>query len=169
MSNSKDEDLFISKTQLKQASADRQKIGEAIVNLTPAHLATIPMDEELSEAIELARRINRKKDGFRRQLQFIGKLLRTRDVAPLEEALNKLKFAHNQANSHFHKLEKLRDAIVAGGDDAIQNTLEDYPHLSRQTLRQHQRQILKEKEKNAPPKHYRALFQYLKDEIHENN
>jgi ribosome-associated protein len=167
-----DEDLeqerAVSKTQLKQESAERQKLGETIVNLTPAHLATIPMDEELAEAITLARKINRKKDGYRRQLQFIGKLLRSRDVEPLELALHKLQAKHAETNAHFHQLEKLRDSIASGGDDAIQDVLLAYPHLSRQTLRQHYRQIQKEREKNAPPKYYRALFQYLKSEIEDN-
>jgi ribosome-associated protein len=64
-------------------------------------------------------------------------------------------------------LEKLRDSIADDGDDAIQKALEEYPHLSRQTLRQQYRQIQKERQKNAPPKTYRALFQYLKTEIGE--
>jgi ribosome-associated protein len=161
------QDQYVSKSQLKQESTERQKLGEAIVALTPANLATIPMDEELEEAIVLARKINRKKDGYRRQLQFIGKLLRSRDVEPLQLALDKLSATHGQANAHFHKLEKLRDSIADDGDDAIQKALEEYPHLSRQTLRQQYRQIQKERQKNAPPKTYRALFQYLKTEIGE--
>lgn len=167
MSEFEDEDQYVSKTQLKQESAARQKLGEAIVALTPANLATIPMDEELQEAIDLARKINRKKDGYRRQLQFIGKLLRSRDIEPLELALSKLTSKHAQANAHFHQLEKLRESIANGGDDAIQTALEAHPNLSRQTLRQYYRQIQKERQKDAPPKHYRALFQYLKEQIGE--
>ena len=81
MSDIDDDDQFVSKTQLKQESAERQKLGEKIVLLSPAHLALFTLDEELEEAIMIARRINRKKDGYRRQLQFIGKLLRFRAVS----------------------------------------------------------------------------------------
>ena len=70
----------LSKTELKRQSAQMQKLGEELVKLTPAHLATIPMDEELEEAVMLGRAINRKKDGYRRQLQFICKLLRTQST-----------------------------------------------------------------------------------------
>ena len=165
MSDLEDQGQNVSKTQLKQESSERQKLGEEIVHLSPAHLALVPMDEELEDAIGIARRINRKKDGYRRQLQFIGKLLRARDIEPLQEALFKIKDRHAQTNAYFHYVEKLREAIITDGDKGIQAALEAHPCLSRQTLRQHARQIQKERKNNAPPKHYRALFQYLKTEL----
>ncbi|MBO1255828.1 DUF615 domain-containing protein [Alteromonas sp. 5E99-2] len=165
MSDIDDDDQFVSKTQLKQESAERQKLGEKIVLLSPAHLALFTLDEELEEAIMIARRINRKKDGYRRQLQFIGKLLRFRDIEPLLESFSKIEAKHAQTNAHFHYIETLRDNIVEKGDEAIQAALEAHPSLSRQTLRQNYRQVMKERANNAPPKHYRALFQYLKDQL----
>lgn len=160
-----EQDPLISKTQRKQESEQKQKLGETIVGLSAAHLETVPMDEELEEAIVVARKINKKKDGYRRQLQFIGKLLRTRDLEPLNQALNKIHNKHAENNAHFHRLEKYRDDIANKGDDAIQEVLEEHPALSRQTLRQLYRQIQKERANNAPPKAYRALFQYLKQEV----
>ena len=65
------------------------------------------MDEDLRAAIELAQKI--KKEGRRRQLQLIGKMLRARDIEPIQTALDKLKNRHNQQVSLFHKLEALRD------------------------------------------------------------
>lgn len=167
MSDFEDEDQHVSKTQLKQESTERQKLGEEIVQLSAAHLALVPLDEDLQHAIDIARRINRKKDGYRRQLQYIGKVLRSRDIEPLLEALAKINDRHAQTNAHFHYLEKLRDNIIENGDEGIQSALQAHPHLSRQTLRQHARQIQKERENNSPPKHFRALFQYLKTELEE--
>ncbi|MBU3020651.1 ribosome biogenesis factor YjgA [Aestuariibacter sp. A3R04] len=163
-----DDDVeFVSKTELKRQSAELQKLGEALVNLTPAHLATIPLDDDLRDSVELAQRINRKKDGYRRQLQFIGKLMRGRDVADIEAAMAKLAHQHQQTNAAFHALEKARDAIINEGDDAIQRLIEAHPALDRQKLRQYHRQIKKEREKSAAPKAFRELFQYLKEVIHE--
>ncbi|MCW8091033.1 ribosome biogenesis factor YjgA [Alteromonas sp. ASW11-130] len=155
----------LSKSELKRKSAALQKLGEDMVHLTPAQLATIPLDDELADAVAVARKINRKKDGYRRQLQFIGKLLRHRDTEEIEQAMAMLNQKHAQQNSEFHALEKAREDIANQGDTAIQALLETYPELDRQKLRQFHRQIKKEKEKSAPPKAYRELFQYLKSTI----
>ena len=164
--NSVDEEL-ISKSELKRQSKTLQKLGETLVGLTPAHFATIPLDEELQEALEIGRSVNKKKEGYRRQIQFIGKLLRQRDNAPIEEALAKITHQHQASNAAFHALEKAREAVIEEGDAAIQRLIEAHPDLDRQKLRQFNRQIKKEREKNAPPKAFRELFQYLKDTIHE--
>ena len=66
------EDELKSKTELKAESKAIQKVGETLVGLGASALEKIPMDDELTEAVLLARKINRKKDGYRRQLQLIG-------------------------------------------------------------------------------------------------
>lgn len=156
-----------SKTQLKKESEALQKLGEELVNLTEAWLAKLPLDEELAEAIQIARKINRKKDGFRRQLQFIGKLMRNRETASLAAALAKLKAPQQQATQAFHLVEQSRDAILQQGDPAIQQLLQQYPDLDRQKLRQLSRQANKEKQQNKPPKAARELFKYLKEQLQE--
>ena len=163
-----EDENFISKTELKQQAKEHQKLGESIVNLTPAHLDTVPLDEELADAVNVARNVSRKKEGFRRQLQFIGKLLRQRDTTAIEEAMAKLAHQHQASNVAFHKLEKAREAVIEQGDSAIQALIEEYPSLDRQKLRQFHRQVKKEQEKNAPPRAFRELFQYLKEVIHED-
>ncbi|GAB3027444.1 ribosome biogenesis factor YjgA [Bowmanella dokdonensis] len=168
MTESDQQDLdFKSRTQLKNESHDLQKLGEKLVDLGPAALAKIPMDQELKDAVVLARRINRKKEGFRRQLQFIGKLMRNRDVEPIQQALDLLENKHQQATAKFHKLEKLRDELVAKGDPVIDRLVEQYPAIERQKLRQLHRQAQKEQTQNKPPKSAREIFQYLKDNIQE--
>ncbi|MET1219240.1 MAG: ribosome biogenesis factor YjgA [Glaciecola sp.] len=163
-----DEPEYVSKTQLKQQADALQQLGKQLVELPNATLKTFPLDEELAESIALAQRINRKKDGFRRQLQFIGKLLRQRDTEALEQALASLQTKHKQANAAFHALEQTRDNLIAQGDNAIQALMETHPALDRQRLRQLIRQAKKEAEQNKPPKAYRELFQYLKAHTLQN-
>ncbi|MGB3724919.1 MAG: ribosome biogenesis factor YjgA [Glaciecola sp.] len=159
-----DED-YISKTQLKQAAEQLKKLGLELVDLTKGEREKIPLDDELLTAIELCTRINRKKDGFRRQLQLIGKKLRSRDIEPIELALVRLKSSHSAANKHFHQLERLRDEIIAKGNDGINKAVADYPQLERQKLRQLLRTAQKQASEGKPPAAAREIFQYLKTEI----
>lgn len=156
-----------SKTQLKNESLALQKLGLKLVDLGAAALKRVPMDAQLTEAVELARRINRKKDGFRRQLQYIGKILRNVDIAPIEHALELIENKHQQATSYFHKLEKLRDKLVEEGDSSIQQLIDEHPQLDRQKLRQLVRQTKKQQKENKPPRAAREIFQYLKEQIQE--
>lgn len=163
-----DEDTeLLSKTQLKAQMLDLQKLGTSLVSLSTAELAKIPMDSDLLDAIMLARKILRKKEGYRRQLQLIGKLMRHRDVTPIEQALLNIKSSHKKANNAFHKIELLRDDIIANGDSSIEATIEDYPLLERQKVRQLVRQAKKQQADNKPPKASRELFKYLQYVIKE--
>ncbi|GAC24200.1 ribosome biogenesis factor YjgA [Paraglaciecola mesophila] len=159
------EDTQLSKTQIKNQMNDLQKLGVSLVDLSPTALAKIPMDQELLDAVMLARRILRKKEGYRRQLQLIGKLMRHRDVAPIEQALLQIQASHQKTNQKFHKLEMLRDNLIAQGDSAIEDVLEEHPILERQKLRQLVRQAAKQQADNKPPKAARELFKYLQSSI----
>jgi ribosome-associated protein len=170
--NSKDKNVSVqdeqeppSKTQLKQDSERLKKLGLELVDLTPGERSKIPLDEELLTAIELCTRINRKKDGFRRQLQLIGKRLRARDVEPIETALANLRSSHSVANRHFHSLERMRDDILKHGNDGINKVITEYPQLERQKLRQMLRNAEKQEAENKPPGAAREIFQYLRAEI----
>ena len=160
-------EIIKSKTQLKQDAEDIKQLGVALVEFSNAQLDEIPMSDELREAIQLANRINKKKDGFRRQLQLIGKILRQCDLEQIEDGINRLRAHHLRTNTHFHELEQLRDDIVNKGDSAIQSLLDEYPDLDRQKLRQMHRQAVKQKEAEKPPKAAREIFQYLKQNIEE--
>lgn len=163
--NPEDEQDVISKTQLKNAAEQLKKLGLELVDLTKGEREKIPLDEELLGAIELCTRINRKKDGFRRQLQLIGKKLRAREIEPIETALTKLRSSHSEANRHFHQLERIRDNILNKGDDAINEAVVKYPQLERQKLRQMLRSAQKQASDNQPPAAAREIFQYLRTEI----
>ena len=156
-----------SKTQLKREAEAKQTLALQLVNLSDANLAKIPLNEELAEGIATARRINRKKDGFRRQLQFLGKLMRNSDTQDIERALMSIANQHGQVNAHFHYLEKARDSIIEQGNDAIEAIIQKHPALERQKLRQLQRNAVKEKQLNKPPAAAREIFKYLKEAIQE--
>ncbi len=154
-----DEIIYVSKSEIKRDAEALKKIGAELVQLSKNELAKIPLDDSLLYSIELAQKI--KKEGYRRQLQYIGKLLRSRDMDPITSALDKLKNRHNQQTIVFHKVEKLRDNLIATGDaEAI---IEIYPNADRQQLRTLARQAKKEAEGNKPPKAARQLYQYLKE------
>jgi len=135
------EDWGPSKSQLKRDAEALQKMGEEIVSLSHSELEKIPLDEELAEAVELGRKLKPKKDeSFRRHLQFIGRLMRSRDIEPIAEALSIIK--NHELMSQFHELD-------------------------RQKLRQLIRSANKERELNKPPVAYREMYQYLRGEIED--
>ncbi|WP_276640536.1 ribosome biogenesis factor YjgA [Siccibacter turicensis] len=156
-----DEIIWVSKSEIKRDAEELKRLGAEMVDLGKNALDKIPLDDDLRAAIELAQRI--KKEGRRRQMQLIGKMLRNRDVEPIRQALDKLKNRHNQQVALFHKLEQLRDRLIEEGDDAVPDVLSLWPQADRQQLRSLIRNAKKEKEGNKPPKSARLIFQYLRE------
>lgn len=156
-----DEIIWVSKSEIKRDAEALKELGAEMVELGQNSLDKLQLDEDLRAAINLAQKI--KKEGRRRQLQLIGKMLRSRDIEPIQTALDKLKNRHNQQVSLFHKLEVLRDRLVEEGDDAVPSVLALYPNADRQQLRALIRNAQKEKAANKPPKAYRQIFQYLRE------
>ncbi|MDF7660091.1 ribosome biogenesis factor YjgA [Erwiniaceae bacterium L1_54_6] len=162
--NQEEEDeeiIWVSKSEIKRDAEELKRLGAELVELGKNSLDKIPLDEDLRAAIELAQRI--KKEGRRRQLQLIGKMLRARDEEPIRLALDKLKNRHNQQVALFHKLENLRDRLIEQGDDVMAEVVNLYPQADRQQLRSMIRNAQKEKAANKPPKAARQIFQYLRE------
>ena len=156
-----EEIIWVSKTEMKNDMTVLQKLGEELVELKPSALEKFPLPEDLAEAIKDAQRF--KNEARRRQLQYIGRLMRNIDPEPLQAALDKLRNKHSQSTAMLHKLEELRNRIVDEGDSAIETVLELYPEADRQRLRLLARQARKEKEGSKPPKASREIFQVLKE------
>ncbi|SES73713.1 ribosome-associated protein [Thorsellia anophelis DSM 18579] len=156
-----DEIIWVSKSEIKRDAEDLKKLGLELVNLSPTELAYIPLEEQLKNAIILATKI--KKEGRRRQLQLIGKMLRHIEVEPIIQALDKLKNRHNQSVVLLHKLEAMRDALLTGKEDALELVMNQYPDADRQHLRALVRNAQKEQAANKPPKSSRLIYQYLKE------
>ncbi|OAN16530.1 hypothetical protein A3K86_10185 [Photobacterium jeanii] len=156
-----EEIIWVSKSEMKRDMEELQRIGEEIAELKPNALAKIPLDDEMLAAIKDAQRF--KNEARRRQLQYIGKLMRNIDVEPIQAALDKLKNKHSQATVELKKLEQKRDKLIENGDSMINAILVDHPDADRQRLRQLVRQAKKEKTQEKPAKAYREIFQYLKE------
>ncbi|MEL7291932.1 MAG: ribosome biogenesis factor YjgA [Pseudomonadota bacterium] len=155
-----EEIIWVSKTEMKRDMEELQKLGEELVELKPSVLEKFPLSEDLAEAIKDAQRF--KNEARRRQLQYIGKLMRFEDPEPLQAALDKVRNKHSQATAQLHKLEQLRERVVEQGDEAINEVMELYPDADRQRLRQLARQASKEQQAGKPAKAYREIFQILK-------
>ena len=153
-----------SKSQRKRDSAAQQALGEALVALSAQQLAHIELPEELREAVIEAQRIQ-QRGAHKRQLQFIGRLMRSVDTAPIETALQELRGHGARAAAQLHHIEHWRDRLLEQGDEALQALLLDYPEADRQQLRQWQRNARQERKANKPPHSSRALFRYLRDLI----
>ena len=130
-----------------------------MVDLGKNALDRIPLDEDLRAAIELAQKI--KKEGRRRQLQLIGKMLRARDIEPIQTALDKLKNRHNQQVSLFHKLEALRDRWKKAMTSFRLSRICIRPPIANSCV--HWCATRRKKAANKPPKAYRQIFQYLRE------
>jgi ribosome-associated protein len=163
MPDREEQDELPSKSALKRHMHHLQSVGESLLALNDRQLAQIPIeDEQLLAAIRDCRKI-RSNSARKRQLQFIGKLMRGVDAAPIEQALATLHDAKRRDAADFHRLEKLREDILALGLEGIELAVHAFPTADRQHLRnlvlQHQREVARAK----PPAASRKLFRYLKE------
>ena len=149
-----------SKSQRKRESTALQDLGEELVGLSKERLAKTDMPERLLEAILEAQRIT-AHGGRKRQLQYIGKLMRSAEVEPLQAAVDELKGQSAATTARQHRLEALRSKLMAD-EAAFKQLAEDYPAADIQRLRQLRRNALKEAEQKKPPKSFRELFRELR-------
>jgi ribosome-associated protein len=162
------EDWGPSKSQLKRDAEALQKMGAAIVALSHSELEKIPLDEELADAVALGRKLNPKMDeSFRRHLQFIGRLMRSRDLEPIDEALTIINNRHSTVNARLHRLEQWRERLITEGDSALNELMAQFHELDRQKLRQLIRTANKERKLNTPPIAFREIYQYLRGEVED--
>ncbi|WP_372682935.1 ribosome biogenesis factor YjgA [Desulfosarcina sp.] len=155
------DDLEKSRTRLKKEATALQKLGEKLVLLSDDQLGRMSLPARLMEAIQTVRAI-KSHGARRRQLQYIGSLMRSVDAEPIEQALLAIEQgAYAQAQS-FHRIEAWRDQLIEGDDDVLKDILDAFPDADRRRLGQLVRSARKEKEKDAPPKSARNLFRYLK-------
>ena len=157
-----DELLPESKSARKRQMHALQNLGEQLVALTAAQLAKLDLDNEaLLEAVTLAQRINHHS-GKRRQMQYIGKLMRSADAERISQALEALHEGSRKEKAREHMIEAARDALIARGDDALSEVLTVWPQADRQMLRQLSRSAVDERKKSLPPSSARKLFRYLR-------
>jgi len=159
--DSADEDLRPSKSQKKRESTALQDMGAELVALSRDQLKKIDLPDNLRIAVRDCQRFT-SHGAISRQMQYIGKLMRGIDPAPIQAALDEINGVSNAANARQHALERLRASLL--GDEAVLGEIaRDHPGADLQHLRQLRRNALKEQEHNKPPRAFRELFRVLRE------
>jgi len=150
-----------SKSQRKRDSSALQDLGEALVDLPAERLAKIEMPDNLRLAVQDARRIT-KHEARRRQMQYIGKLMRSTDPVPIQAALDAIAGVSAAENQRMHRLERLRLKLLEDEPAALAEIVAAHPAADLQQLRQLRRNALKEQEQSRPPRTFREIYRFLK-------
>jgi ribosome-associated protein len=151
----------ISKSERKRQMLALQKLGVQLLKLSAKEWQQLALPDTLQEALELAQRI-KNPEGKRRQLQYIGKLMRQIDAEPVEEYLRLREAGHQHKVRRFQALEQLRDDLIEARVSPEQ-VIVDYPQAERSQLGQLLRTARKERERQQSPRAARKLFRYLRE------
>lgn len=152
-----------SKSQLKREMIALQKLGEQLVEQPKDRVLRAPMPDDLRNAILECQRL-KAHEGRRRQLQYIGRLMRELDetqVAAIQNAIDSWKGLSKAESAALHRLERQREQLLAS-DHALTELIAQHPDVDAQHLRTLIRNARKEQEQGKPPKAYREIFQALK-------
>jgi ribosome-associated protein len=165
-----------SKTELKRESAELQKLGESLLTLRADLMEGLKLPDKLLDALDEVRRIT-NFEGRRRQMQFIGKLMRGLDeetLAATREALDTQRQGSAKESMALHEAETWRDQLIED-DQALQRWLDAHPDTDSQQLRALIRQARKDRQPSADevsrglvPRHgraYREIFQLVKEQL----
>jgi ribosome-associated protein len=154
-----------SRNELKKQMQDLQELGEAVSSLPPDRLDLLNIAERLRDAIDELRR-TRSFEGKRRQVQYIGKLMKLEDPEPLREAVASYRVGSAKDTLALHQAEYWRDQLLAD-DEALAKWVKEYPATDVQQLRSLVRAARKEKlEPGARHgRAYRDLFKVVKEQM----
>jgi ribosome-associated protein len=148
-----------SKTRRKAEMDSLQALGKALVGVDPVRLRELALPERLGEAIGEARRIT-QHEARRRQLQFIGRLMREVDAEAIRAKIAAWSDAPNREKARLHAIERWRDRLLAGGD-ALGELCAAFPAVDRPALERLIALSLEERAHGRPPRAYRELFRAL--------
>lgn len=154
-----------SKTQRKKSSHDLQDLGLALTELSDDRLAALGLDESLLEALRDYKR-TRSHEGRRRQMQYIGKLMRRSDPEPLREAVAATQLGRAQDALALHHTERWRAELIAD-DDALTRWKDEHPQGDLQQLRNLVRAARKDAAASPEQRNgraFRELFKFLRDQ-----
>jgi ribosome-associated protein len=152
-----------SKSELKRQMTALQKLGAELVAEPRDRVKRVPMPEDVREAILECQQI-KDHEGRRRQLQYVGKKMRTlneEEIAAIQRVIDSWKGASKAETAALHAIERKRDKLLAD-DHALTELLQEHPQLDVQQLRTLIRNARKEQAESKPPKAYREIFQILK-------
>ncbi len=154
-----------SRSEQRREALDIRSLGEKLVALAPAHLAKLPIPEDLLEHIYDTQRIT-SHIAHKRQLQFLAKQMRRESDETLDAIRDAMEVGGDAARREtaiLHKVETWRARLLEDGDTALGELLSEYPTADRQHLRQLLRNAGEERLKNKPPHAFRELFRELRE------
>lgn len=149
-----------SKTRLKAEADAAQEIGRQLVALPKDKLKKLALEEALLDAIHEAKRIT-AHGAIRRQMQYIGRLMRDTDLAPIVDQLEKWEGKHQEENARFHHMERWRTRLLED-PKALELFIAEYPQVDVQQCRTLIRNAQKEQAASKPPKSSRELFKLIR-------
>jgi len=153
-----------SKTQLKKLATELQDLGQQLTAFKTSDLDRLPLSDQLRSAVSEFKRLPNSYGARRRQLQFIGKLMRESDKENIENAISKLNSSTIQVNQTEQLILELAEQIIDKGDTAINELVAYHSNLERQKLRQLYREIHKASGKDRV-KFEKKLQIYLQSSI----
>jgi ribosome-associated protein len=150
-----------SKSQRKRDVEALQDLGTLLVKLPEGQFKRIELPDQLREAVAACRKIT-QNGALRRQKQYIGKLMRSIDPAPIQAQIDAFNGASAAENAKLHQAEKWRDKLIAD-NEALTLFLNAYPDTDATHLRQIIRNAREEAKLNKPPKSFREIFRVIRE------
>lgn len=155
------QDDIVSKTRRKQEMHELQALGAQLVALSAAHLERMTLPAELAQAVHEARRIA-SHEARRRQVQYIGKLMRELDAAPIRAQLAAVHGGSAEERARHQRLEHWRTRLIED-DGALTEFFAAHPASDLQQLRALIRNARREQAAGRPPRAFRELFRVLRE------
>lgn len=150
-----------SKTKQKEAMHELRDLGAELVELSVGQLKRIKLPENIYDAVRECQKIT-AHGARRRQVAYLGKLMRGVDDEPIRAGLAMLRGESSAETARLHRLERFRVRLLE--DEAVLAEIAAlWPAVDLQHLRTLRRNALKEQENNKPPKNFRAIFQVLQE------
>jgi ribosome-associated protein len=163
--------LSTSRSQQRREALEVLELAEKLASLTPTQLSKLPIPDDLLPHLEHTRKIT-AHIARKRQLAFLAKQMRREDDETLEairDALDEDGVAARRETAALHRVEDWRERLLADGDAALAELLDEYPAADRQHLRQLVRNANEEKLRNKPPRAFRELFRELRTLLLDGN
>lgn len=159
-----DEELEKSRTQIKKEMEALQDLGKKLTELKNDQLKQVPMGEDLRQAIDLYRNNITQREAKRRQMQYIGKLMRAEDAEAIQAVVDRFDSSSQVYAQALHQCEVWRSRLIEEGKTALTEFVEKYPNVDIQHLRQLVRNSQKDLEKNKNTGAAKKLFQFIREQ-----
>lgn len=176
--NPEEEIIYVSKSHMKREMESLQALGKKLIDLNEGQRLSFALPEDLENAIIEYKRIA-KNEAKRRQMQYIGKLMRKADYEGIAEKFEAIEAEQSKLKKSHHLVEAWRDKLITGNQEHITAFMDDYPHIDRQSFRQLTRNAVKEQEHNKVLEEKsqsgnkkttatRKLFQFIRDNMFDS-